>query len=402
MAVRSSEKRPRNKVKAPRKSSPVERIPSRNIKDKTRLLLYVRAGGRCEFDGCNNYLLAHPLTQDEGNYAEMAHIVAFKPDGPRGKSGRRPQYINHADNLMLLCPQCHDLIDKERPQDYSREALEKFKRDHEERIFRLTATQPDRKTTIVQLKSKIAGHVVDIPVAHVKEAVAPRYPDDSRGYIIDITSIEEEGKAFYTAAQAAIRRRVQHLYEPGMDVERTRHISLFALAPIPLLVYLGSQLSSKVPVDPYQRHRDTEDWIWKMDGEPVGHNFQRVRQGTDKTRVALLLSLSGSLTVESLPANIDRSFYIYEITLANGDPNPTYLRLKQDLADFKQVYQQALRAIGRTHQQLTEIHLFPAVPAPIAVLCGRELLPKVDPALLVYDNDKKQGGFVPILKVNEV
>lgn len=52
------------------------------------------------------------------------------------------------------------------------------------------------------------------------------------------------------------------------------------------------------------------------------------------------------------------------------------------------------------HIALDEIHLFPAVPAPVAVLCGRELLPKVDPALLVYDSNKKTNGFQPILRVN--
>ena len=46
------------------------------------------------------------------------------------------------------------------------------------------------------------------------------------------------------------------------------------------------------------------------------------------------------------------------------------------------------------------IHLFPAVPAPVAVFCGREILPKVDPKLVVYDFDKRQGGFTPIIEVN--
>jgi glutaryl-CoA dehydrogenase len=32
--------------------------------------------------------------------------------------------------------------------------------------------------------------------------------------------------------------------------------------------------------------------------------------------------------------------------------------------------------------------------------CGRELLPKVDPKLLVYDFDKRLGGFTPIIEVN--
>ena len=64
------------------------------LRDLTRLLLVVRAGGRCEFDGHNEYLLHHPLTLTPGNFAQMAHIVAFKEDGPRGKSPLRPTYIN--------------------------------------------------------------------------------------------------------------------------------------------------------------------------------------------------------------------------------------------------------------------------------------------------------------------
>lgn len=87
--------------------SAVERIPRTKIKDITRLLLFVRAGGRCEFDGCNKYLLQHHLTLTEGNFAQLAHIVAFKPEGPRGKVGPRPMDINDVTNLMLLCPECH-------------------------------------------------------------------------------------------------------------------------------------------------------------------------------------------------------------------------------------------------------------------------------------------------------
>jgi len=329
----------------------------------------------------------------------MAHIVAFKPEGPRGKSGLRPEYINDADNLMLLCPHCHKLVD-EKPEEYTRETLEKYKRDHEQRIFTLTATKADRKTTIVQLKSRVSGQTVAIPAADVRQAVSPRYPEDPRGFIIDLTSMRVEDTNFLQVAANTIKREVQLLYGPGMEVESTRHISLFALAPIPLLIYLGSQLSNKVPVDPYQRHRDTEDWAWKQEGEPVGYKFQQIRTGTEQHRVALIMSLSGSVTLDSLPKEIDSRFSVYEIMLANGTPNPTYLRLREDVTEFRRVYQAALRTISQSHRALQEIHLFPAVPAPIAVLCGRELLPKVDPVLLVYDNNKHQGGFQPTLRIN--
>jgi hypothetical protein len=185
-----------------------------------------------------------------------------------------------------------------------------------------------------------------------------------------------------------------------MDVHETRHISLFALAPIPLLIYLGSQLSSKVPVDVYQRHRDTEDWVWKESGTPAEYRFDKIREGRGQGRIALLLSLSGKIKPEALPSAIDETFTIFELMLANMEPNPTYLRQRDDLTRFKDAYQAALRTIARECGQCDAVHLFPAVPAPVAVFCGREILPKVDPKLVVYDYDKREGGFTPIIEVN--
>jgi len=377
--------------------SPVQE--KRNIKHSVQLLLCVKAGGRCEFDGCNKYVFAHYLTHTPGNFAQMAHIVAFKEEGPRGNTSSRPPDINRIDNLMLLCPDCHHLIDT-RPTEYPRDVLEKYKRDHENRIYRQTGIKADHCTTVVQLKTVIGGQTVAIPVADVNRAVAPRYPEDPRGHIIDLTNITGDDDAYYKTATQVIKQKIERLYEPGMEVEKTRHISLFGLAPIPLLIYLGNCLSNKVPVDLFQRHRDTEDWVWKKSGKPFGYKFSQVRKGTSKSKVGLILSLSGKIQPEDLPSGIDKTFTVYEITLGRGTPTPTYLRLKKDLIAFREIYQQALSEIRATHGQLKEIHLFPAVPAPIAVLCGREVLTKVSPTLLVYDNDKKNGGFKFTLGVN--
>jgi SMODS-associated and fused to various effectors sensor domain len=70
------------------------------------------------------------------------------------------------------------------------------------------------------------------------------------------------------------------------------------------------------------------------------------------------------------------------------------------LTRFKDGYQAALRTIAHECGQIEAIHLFPAVPAPVAVFCGRELLPKVDPKLIVYDYDKRLGGFTLAIEVN--
>lgn len=379
--------------------SPIKR--SRNVRGLFKLALWVMAGGRCQLQGCNKYILKHHLTGDVGNFADIAHVVAFNEDGPRGDSEDRPDDINALENLMLLCGGCHRLVDKTRPVDFPVSLLREYKSRHEERIFRQTEAQEDFATTILQLKSRIRGDMVDIPATNVRAAVAPRYAHDPKGCIIDLTADESGGQSFYDSARETITRKVARLYEPGMELESTRHISLFALAPMPLLIHLGTQLSNKVAVDVYQRHRDTDDWVWKELGRPVEHEFRLIRAGTNSNNVALLLSLSGTLTLAKLPSAINKSFFIYEITLKSVIPDPRYLRLASEVEDFRRVYQEALRFIENKHNSLDTIHLFPAVPAPIAVHCGRDLMPKADPVIRIYDNDTDRGGFNYVFSVNE-
>jgi hypothetical protein len=186
-----------------------------------------------------------------------------------------------------------------------------------------------------------------------------------------------------------------------MDVEQTRHISLFAIGSIPILTYLGSRLSNKVPVDFYQRHRDTKNWVWKSSGKPVDYKFQLIRKGTDTKNVALLLSLTGKIHLEHLPKEIDEKFYLYEIALKDQQPNPGFLNQREDLQNFENIYRLSLAKIMAEHGKLDSLHLFPATPAPIAVVCGYELLPKVYPTLIVHDYDKSEGGFNFSIRINE-
>lgn len=380
-------------------ASPVVDV-TRHVREFDRLLLAVRAGGMCEFDGCRDYLLEHHVTLDAKNFAEVAHIVAFSERGPRGDADPHPPNINDIENLMLLCPKCHKLVDDD-PGRFTVTTLKEYKQAHEARIRHLTTLAPDMRTSVVQLKTLVRGQAVDIPISQVTDAVAPRYPTDRRGTVIDLTGITGEGPAYWETAMQCIRQKVQELYEPGMDVHRTQHISLFALASIPLLIYLGSRLSNKIPVQLFQRHRDTETWVWKTDGEPVQYRFHLRQEGSDRRKVGLLLALSGPIDLGTIPEEVRSDGYLYEITLAEGVPRPHFLRFYQDLLNFKEVYETSRRTIMRDHGAIPELYLFPAVPAPIAVTCGRELFPGVDPTIVVYDNDKAKGGFTYTLRINE-
>jgi hypothetical protein len=378
--------------------SPVKNV-TRKIKPAVQLLIYVRAGGRCEFDGCPRYLVEHHLTHKPGNFAQMAHVVAFSKKGPRGDVTDRPEDINNIDNLMLLCHQCHKLID-DNPDEHSREQLEGFKRTHEERIFRLTGMSPDRQTTIVMLKSKIGGQMVKISQGEINDAISPRYAASPSGREIDLTTIQDEGPAFYELGAKMITQTLDQVIETVMGTEGTNHLSVFALGPMPLLILAGSKLGDKVPCELYQRHRDTQDWTWKKGGKAVRYQFETIRKGSNRKTVALVLSLSGKIDLDHLPDAVKNEATIYEMTLDGVAPNTGFLRSRQDLKNFRDAYQRALREIGAAHGKLDELHLFPAVPAPVAVAVGRELMPKIDPTVIVYDDDHRHGGFKKIIEVN--
>ncbi len=373
---------------------------SRKLKEATKILLAVASGGRCEFSGCNEFLFEHPLTLRAGNFSENAHIVAFSRRGPRGRSATRPQGVNGLANLMLLCQRCHKQID-DAPADFTVKQLEVFKAEHEDRIRHVTLLAPDKRTTVVQLKAKIAGGDVDIPLHDVAEAVAPRWPTDAKGFVVNLADLDHDDDAFVATAERNIATKIRRLYEDGL-ASKTRHISLFALAPIHLLIYLGTRLSNTIPVDFFQRHRDgTNPWAWKAEpGAPAAFSVRQVQAGSDPSKVAIMLSLSGTVHRSQLPTEIDGAYTVFEVALDGRPPSTDFLRRREDLDAFRRSYREMMARVRKEHPAAAEVAVFPAVPAPIAVVCGYDLLPKVDPKLRVYDYDRARGGFTQRTTIN--
>lgn len=395
------EERGNAKASAASVESPVVGVAHRRIGDFVRTLLFVRSAGRCEFDGCNEDLLQHPLTLQEGNFAEMAHIVAFKKAGPRGEEGDRPEDINSGDNLMLLCARCHKQIDDD-PVTFPRARLEAAKKEHEARIAHVTAIGPDRRTAVLSFSAPIGGNIVaPASRAQIFKAVLPRYPASKDGLTIDLGDLAglREGDAFYNVAQQKIDHELDRFFAVGGDSAGAGHVSVFGIAPIPLLIHLGAKLTNKVPSDFYQRHRDTEDWTWKVDGEPVRYSVTLRSEGKPGGPVGLVLALSGSVPREALPEHLQEGAWVYEVTLDGRAPDPTFLRRSEDLDAFRIAYQEALGVIAAKHGLLPKIDIIPAIPAPVAVLVGRERLPKVHPSLRVYDRDHTKGGYVFTIEV---
>jgi len=366
---------------------------SNSVKPETVAELLVKAGGRCSFNGCNDYLLTDSLTLHKYNASNVAHIVGKSVDGPRGTSSMTLKDRNKIGNLILVCRKHHALIDnKNLVKKYPISLLEKYKKEHEARILRLTGIAPDRKTKVITFKYKIGQEMVVINNEDVYDAIHPFYPTENN-LEIDCTVGDIGTTEYYASMAEDIKNKIEQMYQQ----EEIKHTSVLALAPMPLLIYLGYCLSNKIKTELYQRHRTVpETWNWPKKKSEIFFDFKKINEG-EKNNVALILSLSGTIKLEDLPVEVQK-FNVYIITLKSELPAPTFLKSKNTMNNFKEIYQIAIRTIKEKENAET-IHLFPAMPAPIAVLCGRELLKKIDPDVMIYDNNKSKGGFYPVLTI---
>jgi hypothetical protein len=348
--------------------------------------LAAASAARCEFRGCNEYLFQHPLTLEDGNFSEHAHIYSFSERGPRANSPGRPDEIHDFDNLMLLCKPCHDLVD-DNEEKYSVDVLREMKQEHEDHVRYVTGFSRKHQTHALILKGKVAGRVTEVTFDEVREAVEPMYPVSERGFTIDLGNLgDDNSETFFKAAEHAITTQLGTFYARSIDGTGPGHVSVFALASIPLLVLFGRHLSDKVATRFFHRHRSSDNWQWLSATKSIQLGTRQLQQGDDRTRVGIVVSMSGPIERGSLPSEINDAASIYEIFADGLDPNLRLLKSEEDVRHFREVYAALLSRIPVGHPECRELHLFLAAPPPVAIVCGLERLPKVQPMLVLYDN----------------
>lgn len=90
--------------------------------------LWGLSAGHCNFPDCGIDCIQFLKNDDTVVVGEMAHIIARSVGGPRGEKNKNDN--NTYDNLILLCPTHHTLIDKA-PENYTVEEIKKWKTDYE-------------------------------------------------------------------------------------------------------------------------------------------------------------------------------------------------------------------------------------------------------------------------------
>ncbi|GJL97963.1 MAG: hypothetical protein DHS20C06_17800 [Hyphobacterium sp.] len=102
----------------------------------TRVKLFADSAGYCQNPDCEMSLFTDLSSGEPIHFAEMAHIFAAGKSGPRSNSSLTDAEKGAYENLILLCANCHTLVDKA-PNDFPDELISKWKTDRAERIASL-------------------------------------------------------------------------------------------------------------------------------------------------------------------------------------------------------------------------------------------------------------------------
>lgn len=374
-----------------------------SIPDLVKLLTWVRAGGRCEFRGCNDLLWRDDLTMQAMNKAYLAHIVADKPGGPRGDPTESDRLKADPSNIMLLCDTCHRRIDgKKTWHEYPVDLLRAMKQEHEERIERQTGIQYDMKTHVLLFGTRIRDRRGQVSKIDAYQAiVAERYPADDHGIIIDLSDIHvnEDAPEFWGLVQAHIKGVLGCYFvdKVGPTGKPLNHLSVFAIAPIPALIYLGKLLGDIVPMEIYQLHRNPHGWQWQELQDPDFRYLPKYPEsaGRDEPKIVVNLSLTGKIHASEIEQVIGAGSPTYTLTISR--PRQDFLQAQEQREWFRYEWYQLLADIRHNHGENCEIHLFTAVPNSIAVEIGRAILPTLGLRIFVYN--KYPDGFRFALEV---
>lgn len=370
---------------------------NREIPVKIERSLWGISAGRCEFEGCNYFLGINPITMETGNYGEKAHIEAVSNGGARYREVMDVAELNSTDNLMLMCAKCHKTID-DNPDMYPVERLQEMKRNHENRVYWLTEFDKVQKSYMVGYFANISDYQPEFDNAHFCRALVSDKKIPSERYIKLIGSnnmlFNDGTKEFYFVQEGIIEQGIERVVK--QCIHENESVSIFALAPIPLLMKLGEKLSDIANISVFQCHRKEDKWSWERDNkDTVTYIIESPKQINQK-KVALNISLSADI-IDSRIRNVVGEMPTYKITIEK--PNRGFVTNKAIVDEYIKTFRNCLEQIKSDNPDIEEILVFPAMPNSLAIRTGMDYMPKCDPQLIIFDQIEQSKNFIETIKI---
>lgn len=354
--------------------------PRGNIPKDVRRDLWIAAGGRCEFRGCNKPINRDFLTKQKCVVGEYAHIIADSPDGARGIPGESEKLAKDPKNLMLACYDCHSRIDRNgKKNEYTDEQLRAMKREHEARMELIYSANGVKDSLPILMSFPVGAHVPVIDLSQVHYAMLENsgytcFPLDKHIHIdkgdFDLLDSSPE---FWPRAEKVIIELYERRIHPEITARnRTAHLTIAAFAPIPMLMKLGALLGDKVEAAVLDL--PGERWLWDKHADCPSPQFTYDVPEDLPREVAAIVSISNvAVQPTGLPF----------IEFRAVEPNRGIIRTEGHVLGFRREFNAFLLKLVRAG--VRTLHLHPATPLCASIEIGRMLLPKTFEEVHVWE-----------------
>ena len=351
-------------------------------------------------DGADSFWHAIPVGQ-------IAHIIGAGSgmNAPRGESDLDASARAFEENLLLLCYSCHKRIDDKVYRDkYTVDFLTQKKQLHERRVREVTDFAILRPTSVVTVSADIRGTAAPVSLSQVAEALRPEgytgLGDDTRNgaFTLHLPGNSNDGWAWdaHRTELDRLTARVAEAVTAG-DIET---ISVFALAPIPSLVYLGSKLDDKTETRLFRRKRvdDVTAWAWDDGIQTPKFDVTRISSPTPANETTVIVELTSPVKESRLPSGLT-SLPRVKISTTGQKPHPELISTRAALEEFGRAWREALARIENDFPDVRMLHLIASVPAPAAIAMGRYRMRTAQPRMVVYQLTDE--GYETAMEVTE-
>lgn len=238
-----------------------------------------------------------------------------------------------------------------------------------------------RQTHVILLTAPIGDQHPTISADEVKEALGPR--TGLAGELALRIEAPDGTPALYSHDATTMVHKVRGFLEHRVNNSPTNHLSIFAYAPMPLLILLGHTVGDMRPIEVFDHHRHTRSWCWdKEDAPALDWDVAFPADPRRGRPIAVLVQVSGLIPADKVRQVLGPD--VESIKITAREPRINLVRTRAQLQSFAEAWRALLNRINAEYVP-PQLHVFAAAPLSVCVELGRRILPKADPDLVLYD-----------------
>ena len=377
------------------------------------------AAWRCQFSGCGKDLIRHGASGTKNKSSYFAHIIAASPKGPRGDKLLSGQRATEVSNYILLCDDCHRLIDKRDPKRFTVALLQKMRETSLSEVRRLLDSLQYPEAIQVVLMGNVTGQATQFTSREAEEAMwergLKRHHSLTTQYFFEnqwtqhnpLTPNYWVSLFSNISGELPLLKKFLHSHgENGKD-----RLAIFPLHGTSVLVLAGRLFGEAVSAELFQFRRELPAlqpggrWHFE-ESTPKGINKFTCTEihghTSGATEACLIVGLTFDIGGNRLPPAVyqDGAFQMPTLQISSTEPrNQDIIRCEDDLTNASLALGKAVQIL-QDQWKIKKVHLFIGAPATACFKLGQKLQARHHSSYLCHEaSSGRDTVFMPTIEI---